>query len=135
MAKKPKKQPGRNSKGQFVKGHNLGNRFKPGESGNPNGPPKRKTQLWIYFCKYMQMTENEIKKVDRKKLTLSQLSALKLAESVMSGENPGSERFAKYIIDRDEGKAVEHLIIGNEDVLTDSECDEIRQSLKNNVDQ
>ena len=34
--------------------------FKPGQSGNPAGPPKRKTQLWNYFCQYIAMTDAEI---------------------------------------------------------------------------
>jgi hypothetical protein len=29
--------------------------FKPGQSGNPAGPPKRRTQLWTYFCRYMAL--------------------------------------------------------------------------------
>jgi len=31
--------------------------FKPGQSGNPEGPPKHRTHLWSYFCRYMAMTD------------------------------------------------------------------------------
>ena len=46
--------------------------FQPGQSGNPAGPPKRKTQLWPYFCEFMSLTDAGIEKLDRAKLTQSQ---------------------------------------------------------------
>ena len=109
--------------------------FPPGESGNPNGPPKRKTQLWVWFCKYMEMTDAEIKKLKPEKLTQAQQTALKLVENAKDGKYSGSERLARYAIDRDEGKIAEHIILGNDDTLTDDECDEIRDLLKKNADQ
>jgi len=109
--------------------------WKPGQSGNPNGPPKRRTQLWVWFCKYMDMTDAELKKLDTKELTQAQQSALKLVKNMKSGKCSGSERLARHIFDREEGKAVEHIIVGNEDELTDNECDEVREELlKNNAD-
>ncbi len=109
--------------------------FPPGQSGNPAGPPKRKTQLWVWFCKYMEMTDAEIKKLKPEKLTQAQQIALKLVENAKDGKYSGSERLARYVIDRDEGKALEHIKIGNEDVLSDNECDEIRDLLRKNADQ
>ncbi|UCC97176.1 MAG: hypothetical protein JSW66_15180 [Phycisphaerales bacterium] len=103
--------------------------FKPGESGNPKGPPKHRTQLWTYFCKYMALTDTELAKLDRKKLTQAQQTALKLVKNAKAGQYSGSERLARYAIDREEGKAVEHLIIDNENVLTDQECEQIREEL------
>ena len=108
--------------------------FQPGQSGNPNGPPKRRTNLWVWFCKYMQMNDAELKKLKPEELTQAQQSALKLVENMKSGQGSGSERLARHVFDREEGKAVEHIIIGNEDVLSDNECDEIRETLKNNAD-
>ena len=32
---------GKPNAGHFKKGHKVGNRFKPGESGNPNGRPRK----------------------------------------------------------------------------------------------
>lgn len=129
------KQTDRDASGQFVKGNKTGNRFESGESGNPAGPPKRKTQLWVWFCKYMEMTDSEIKKLKPEKLTQVQQTALKLVENAKNGNYSGSERLARYVIDRDEGKAVEHIILGNDDTLTDNDCEEIRDLLKKNVDQ
>jgi len=109
--------------------------FKPGQSGNPKGPPKPRTQLWTYFCWYMGMTDAELAKLDRKVLTQAQQTALKLVKDMKKGKYSGSIRLARYTIDRDEGKVVEHLVI-NEDqnVLTDEDCDRIRQILRANFE-
>jgi hypothetical protein len=107
--------------------------FQPGESGNPAGPPARRTQLWVWFCKYMDMTDKELAKLNRKKLTQAQQTALRLVENAKAGKYSGSERLARYVIDRDEGKAVEHLIVENENTLTDEECNEIREVLARNA--
>jgi len=128
------KQTERDAKGHFIKGNKEGNRFESGESGNPNGPPKRRTQLWVWFCKYMDMTDAELKKLDTKKLTQAQQSALKLVENMKYGKNSGSECLARHVFDREEGKPVEHLIIGNDETLTDDECDEVREELLKNAD-
>jgi hypothetical protein len=40
--------------------------FKPGESGNPKGPPVHRTNLWVWFCKYMSLTDAKLAKLDRK---------------------------------------------------------------------
>ena len=37
------------------------------------------------------------------------------------------------MIDREEGKAVEHLVIENENTLTDEECEDIREVLLKNA--
>jgi len=108
--------------------------FKPGQSGNPKGNTKRRTQLWVYFCKYMGLTDSELGKLDRKKLTQAQQTALKLVENAKSGKNSGSENLARHVWDREEGKATEYLVIENENTLTDDECEEIRDVLiKNNA--
>jgi len=100
--------------------------FKPGQSGNPAGPPKRRTQLWVYICTYMQMTDADLAKVDRETLTQAQKVALKLVERAAQGKGCDSERLARYCVDRDEGKATEHLIVDQEKDL----CEEIRAVLR-----
>jgi len=107
--------------------------FKPGESGNPKGPPVRRTQLWVYFCTYMTMTDTELKKLGRSKLTQAQQVALKLVENAKDGKYSGSERLARHVFDREEGKAVEHLVIENENTLSDEECEQIREALLKNA--
>lgn len=106
--------------------------FPPGQSGNPNGPPKRRTNLWLWLCSYMSLTDAELKKLDTKELTQAQQSALKLVKNMKAGKYSGSERLARHVFDREEGKAIEHIILGNDDTLTDSECDEIREELLKN---
>ena len=105
-------------------------RFKPGQSGNPKGPPKHRINLWVWFCKYMEMTNAQLEKLDRETLTQAQQSALKLVENVRDGKHSGSERLALSVFDREEGRAVEHLVIEDDQMLSDSECDEIRNLLK-----
>jgi hypothetical protein len=104
-------------------------KFQSGQSGNPNGSPKRRTNLWVWFCKYMALTDTELGKLDRSKLTQAQQSALKLVENMKDGKYSGSERFARHVLDREEGKAVEHIIVGGENTLSDEECAEVRKAL------
>ncbi len=101
--------------------------FKPGESGNPNGQLKHRTHLWTYFTQYMAMTAEERARIDRSKLTAAQATALKMVERAIEGKGCGFERLARYIVDREEGKAAEHIIISEEDSLTDEECEELRK--------
>jgi hypothetical protein len=81
----------------------------------------------------MAMTDKELGKLKREKLTQAQQTALKLVENAKAGKYSGSERLARYAIDRDEGKAVEHLIVENENTLTDEECEDIREVLLKNA--
>jgi hypothetical protein len=78
----------------------------------------------------MQMTDSQIAKLGRKKLTQAQQVALKLVENAKNGKYSGSERLARHVFDREEGKAVEHLVIENENTLSDQECEEIQKLLK-----
>lgn len=109
-------------------------RFKPGESGNPSGPPKHRTNLWVWFTKYMNMTDKRIAKLNREKLTQAQQTALALVEKVKAGEKVGSTTMARYIVDREEGKAAEHLILDNGTDLSDEECDELRKLIRGKHD-
>jgi len=108
--------------------------FKSGESGNPKGAPVHRINLWPQFCKFMAMTDAELEKLDTGKLTQAQQTALRLVENAKAGKYSGSERLARYVIDRDEGKAVEHLVLENDNILTDEECAEIREVLSKNAD-
>jgi len=101
--------------------------WRPGESGNPDGPPRHRTNLWVYFTKYMAMTAEQRAAIDHSKLTAAQETALKMVENAVQGQGCGAEHMARYVIDREEGKAAEHLIISEEDALTDEECEELRK--------
>ncbi|MCX5644378.1 MAG: hypothetical protein NTZ17_06795 [Phycisphaerae bacterium] len=104
--------------------------FKPGESGNPDGSPKHRTNLWVWFTKYMNMTDAESAGLDAAQLTQAQQTARSLVEKVKAGEKVGSTIMARYIVDREEGKAAEHLILDNGAELSHEECEEIRKQMR-----
>ena len=104
--------------------------FKPGQSGNPKGAPVHRINLWPQFCKFMALTDAELEKLDRDKLTQAQQMALAIVENAKAGKYSGSERLARHVFDREEGKAKEHLVIDSEDTLSDQECNQIRDLLK-----
>lgn len=106
--------------------------FKPGRSGNPNGPPRHRTNLWVHFTRYMALTDAEIAKLDTAALTQAQQTALGLVERIKAGEKTGTTRMARYIVDREEGKAVEHLVIDRNTDLSDEECEQLRELLRGN---
>jgi len=109
--------------------------FQPGESGNPKGPPKRHVQLWTYICRYMAMTPAALSKLDAKKLTCAQQWALRIVTGTKKLSFGTVDRFARYCIDRDEGRPTEHVLLGeNDNVLTDDECERIRQVLRQNCE-
>ena len=124
----PAKQAKRLGKGGIAPPED--HQFKPGQSGNPAGPPRHRTQLWLWICKYMGMRDAEIRKLKRAEMTQAQQSALKLVRQAKAGKYCGSERLARYIVDREEGKATEHLVIDQDNSLSDAECDEIRAVLR-----
>ena len=104
--------------------------FKPGQTGNPNGPPVRRTQLWVYLCKYMEMTDAEIDKLDKDGLTQSQQTALKMVEDAKNGKCSGADRLARYIIDRDEGKAVQTQVVDDKRGKRPTTREELEKALR-----
>jgi hypothetical protein len=107
--------------------------FKPGQSGNPKGAPVQRINLWPRFCRFMNMTDADVKKLDRTKLTKAEQTALRLAEDLQQGKYSGSQRLARHVFDREEGRPIEHMVIEQGDILTDQECEEIREILKSNA--
>jgi len=106
--------------------------FKPGQSGNPSGQPRHRTHLWTHVCKFMGMTAQELRKVNRDKLTVSQRTALRIVLQAQRGKGCGAERFMRYAVDREEGKAIEHLVIDDGTELTDDECERLRELIRKN---
>jgi len=104
-------------------------RFQPGESGNPAGPPRRKTRLWDYLCRWLELTPAELKRAKRgKELTVAQKTAIKHAEQLMKKGITGTAWLAvREIWNRDEGKPVEHVRYEHEEALSHEECEEIRR--------
>ena len=80
--------------GKFAKGNKLGNRWKKGESGNPNGRRNAYTDL-IKDYSFTKINEKE-----RREVVVSKL--FQLAER-------GDLRAIQFIVERLEGKALERM--------------------------
>ena len=80
----------------------------------------------------MNMTDAELEKLDNKELTQAQQAALAIVKNAKEGKYSGSQRLAKEVFDREEGRAVEHLVIDEGYKLSDDECEEIRDLLLRN---
>ena len=78
--------------GKFAKGNKLGNRWKKGESGNPNGRRNAYTDLIRDFS-FQKVNDKE-----RREIILSKL--FQLAER-------GDLRAIQFIVERLEGRALE----------------------------
>ena len=81
-----------NSNGDFAKGNKLGNRWKKGESGNPNGRKNAYTDLIREFS-FQKVNDKE-----RREIILNKL--FQLAER-------GDLRAIQFIVERLEGRAIE----------------------------
>ena len=79
------------------------------------------------------MTDAKLKSTKAKRLTQSQQAAMQIVADVKAGNAPKSGRFASYMIDRDLGKAKEHVQIDSAPTLSDDECENIRKLLKANA--
>ena len=89
-------------------------RWKKGESGNPAGSPKAKTNLYKHMAKYAGMTDAELAQLDLESLTQSEKAALKIVQDMAAGKRTGAGDLARYIIDREEGKTPDrHVVEGN----------------------
>ncbi|MCP4566799.1 MAG: hypothetical protein GY841_04370 [FCB group bacterium] len=93
----------RDAKGRYLKGSGV---WKPGESGNPAGPPKARVQLLRYICEYMEMTPKQLKALDTSKLTMARITALKHVQKMGQGEY----NRLRDMIDRFEGKVPDHIV-------------------------
>ena len=89
-----KKRSNHKPNGSFAKGNKLGNRWKKGESGNPNGRRNAYTDL-IKDYSFAKIGEKE-----RREVVVSKL--FNLAER-------GDLRAIQFIVERLEGKALERM--------------------------
>jgi ABC-type phosphate transport system substrate-binding protein len=102
-----------------------------GRAAIPQDHQNEEHSFGYIVCEYMQMTDSQIAKLARKKLTQAQQTALKIVENAKNGKYSGSERLARHVFNREEGKPTEYLAVGgNEDTLSDDECEEIRELMK-----
>ena len=104
--------------------------FKPGQSGNPKGVPKHRCNLWRWVCMYMNMTDAEIRKIKKREMTQVQKTALKIVLDMAEGKACGSERLARHVFDREEGRAVERVVYDRQEVMTEEQCERIREFMR-----
>ena len=88
----PKKRPDHKENGDFAKGNTIGNRWKQGESGNPDGRRNAYTDLIKDFS-FSKVGEKE-----RREGVIAKL--FQMAER-------GDLRAIQFIVERLEGKALE----------------------------
>ncbi len=89
-----KQTANKRSNGTFAPGNRLGNRFKPGASGNPNGRPK------LTLLSEAIRAQLAVEAPDADERTYAEVIAEKLCTEAASG-NVGA---AREIADRTEGK-------------------------------
>jgi len=107
-------------------------RWKPGQSGNPAGPSRPRTNLYFHLCKYIGMTNRRLKEIgNRKDLTQAQRIALTLVAQLRAGvPRRNVIRVLEQLIDREEGKPPISIRIAPDDrALTPRECEEIRREM------
>jgi len=80
----------------------------------------------------MGLTDVQLGRLDESKLTQSQKTAIAMVRNAAEGKASGVETLAKYVADREEGKAAEHIILTDADTLTDEDCNQLRRLLREN---
>jgi len=120
MAKKSENTNGqqtadRKPNGKFAAGNKLGNRFKKGESGNPDGKPEGAKNVSTILKELLeQVAPNEIlnakfvKEFCKGKKTVTTADAV-AARLLNEGLIKGEPWAVKEILDRTEGKAAQSL--------------------------
>ena len=89
--------------GQFAKGNKIGNRFKPGESGNPNG---RNGSMSALFKELAEAEDGKGKtrkeKILNKVLSMAENGSLKAAEIYMNRVEGKPREYVEQRIRKDE---------------------------------
>ena len=85
--------------------------FKPGNCANPNGPPKARSFMRGHVCRFLNMKQSELERIDRKTLNMSQLIALK---HVLKTFKECDFARVREEFDRDEGRSTEHVEVDSE---------------------
>ena len=80
----------------------IPHQWKPGESGNPKGAPRAKTNLYRYICEYLEMGSKELASVKVKNLSLVRQAAYNTAVKM-------DWKRQQEIINRDEGKVPDRI--------------------------
>src|SRR2546423_5620196 len=91
--------------GKFAEGNRLGNRFRPGQSGNPAGRPKSITLSEAYRKMLSRVDESDPEKRTRAEV---------LAEQMYAKAKTGDVQALREIADRVEGKPRQTLALSLE---------------------
>ena len=78
-------------------------RWKKGQSGNPNGPGKKRVVFWRYVCDFLSLNREIVKAMDEDDLSLAQCGARQFALAVADGRWLQT----KELIDRELGRVGE----------------------------
>ena len=102
----PDKQTGnKRPDGKFAEGNSFGNRFRPGQSGNPAGRPKSITLSEAYRKMLSQADESDPERRTRAEV---------LAEQMYAKAKTGDVQALREIADRVEGKPRQTLALSVE---------------------
>jgi hypothetical protein len=103
--------------------------FPPGVSGNPDGTPRSRSNLWRHFCRWLEMSPTQLAEAAKdKKLTMAERAAIKQVRQLVAKGLAGTAWLAtREAWNRDEGKPTEHVRIDQEQALSEEECEEIRR--------
>tara|TARA_Y100001973_G_scaffold81656_1_gene120441 strand:- start:309 stop:623 length:315 start_codon:yes stop_codon:yes gene_type:complete len=89
--------------GQFVKGNKIGNRFKPGESGNPNGRNGAMSDLFKELAEAKdEQGKTRKEKILDKILRMAENGSLKAAEMYMNRVEGKPREYVEQRIKKDE---------------------------------
>ena len=89
--------------GQFAKGNKIGNRFKPGESGNPNGRNGAMSDLFKELAEVKDVKGKTRKeKILNKVLSMAENGSLKAAEIYMNRVEGKPREYVEQRIRKDE---------------------------------
>ena len=91
------------SNGQFAKGNKIGNRFKPGESGNPNGRNGAMSDLFKDLAEAKdEHGKTRKEKILDKILRMAENGSLKAAEMYMNRVEGKPREYVEQRIKKDE---------------------------------
>lgn len=93
VKRKPRGKP-------FAPGNTIGNRFQPGQSGNPSGGPKRKPISDAFLAYLAAANKGELANVFKH----LPFGLSKLLRGTMNQVNKGNSRSLEIVLERTEGK-------------------------------
>ena len=103
MPDKQTKKQTNHQGGKFEKGNNIGNRFKPGESGNKKGRPKKGEAFTDIIRKIGETKKNNKTRKER------------IIEKAYSMAEEGDIRAIQFLVERLDGKPIQTNLVAEVD--------------------